>query len=425
MLEVKRIIDEIAATSSRNEKEKILSDNSHNQLLRDVLYFIYNPFIVTGLSTKKIKKKVSIRGFSIIDSLMEYLKENDTGSDLDIASVQHYIRQQPEELQELYTQMATKNLKIGITGNTINKCWGKGFIPLFDVMLANKYEDHEHKVDKFMVSLKLDGIRAVFIKENSKIKAFTRQGQPIEGLVDLENDFRSMSDNMVYDGELLVENKAGLNSADLYRATTKVVRKDGIKKNVEFHVFDILPLSEFQEGVSKLGCYDRKMLLKEMLKESKPIWIKYVPILYSGDNKDVIYKLLDEVEKEGLEGIMVNSFDGKYECKRSSGLLKCKTFKTADVRVLNILEGTNKNAGKLGAITIQFEHEGELHECNCGSGFSDEERTLYYREPELLLGRIVEVGYFEISKNQQGGVGLRFPSWKSIIRHDKDEISMY
>jgi hypothetical protein len=42
----------------------------------------------------------------------------------------------------------------------------------------------------------------------------------------------------------------------------------------------------------------------------------------------------------------------------------------------------------------------------------------------MLIGKIVTLGYFEISKNADGGFGLRFPTWKGIIRHDKSEISM-
>ena len=157
MLKVLDIINQISNTSSRNEKESILKLNKDNELLREVLYFVYNPYIVTGLSDKKMKKKISIRGFRKIDNLMEYLKENNTGSDLDIISVQQFIRMQPEELQELYTQIATKNLKIGITSNTINKVFGN-FIPEFSVMLASKYQDHEHKVDEFIATEKKDGV---------------------------------------------------------------------------------------------------------------------------------------------------------------------------------------------------------------------------------------------------------------------------
>lgn len=425
MLEVKRIIDSIANTSSRNHKADILNQHKDNVLLKEVLYHVYNPYIVTGISDKKMKKKVAIRGFNTIDNLMEYLKENNTGSDLDIASVQHYIRNQPEELQELYIQMATKNLKIGITSKTINSVFGTDFIPSFDVMLANKYQDFEDRVNEFIITEKLDGCRAVIIKEDGNIKIFSRQGQPIEGLIEIEEEAISLPDNMVYDGELLLLNNTKLNSADLYRTTVKEVRKDGTKKNVEFYVFDMLPLNEFQKGISVKGCLDRKRELSNLLKDIRPQWIKLVPMLYVGNDKNVIYKMLDMVEKEDKEGIMVNSADGKYECKRSSGLLKVKTFKTADVRVLDIIEGTNKNTGKLGAITIQFEYNENLHECNCGSGFSDDERVLYFNNPGLLLNKIVEVGYFEISQNQEGGYGLRFVTWKGIIRYDKDEISMH
>lgn len=425
MLGVFKILNDISSTSSRNEKEAILKRNKNNTLLKEVLEFVYNPYIVTGLSDKKINKNVSIRGFNVINNLMEYLKENNTGSDLDIASVQHYIRNQPQELQELYIQIATKNLKIGIKSKTINKIFGKDLIPEFNVMLADKYANHESKVKDFILTEKLDGIRNILIKENGTVKMFSRQGQVVEGLQDIEIESDKLLDNYVYDGELLLKNDKRLNSADLYRATVKEVRKDGVKKNVEFYIFDILPLEEFKVGKSKEGCFNRKTKLFNLIDGLDLTWIKALPNLYIGDDKAEIARLLAEVEKQGKEGLMLNTFDGKYECKRSKNLLKCKTFHTADLKVLEVIEGTNKNQGKLGAIRIQFKHNGEFYECNCGSGFSDEERVKYFNNPDLIKGKIVEVGYFEISQNENGGYGLRFPTWKGIIRDDKSEISMY
>lgn len=421
MLEVQRIIDSIANTSSRNEKEDILSQYKDNVLLREVLFFIYNPYIVTGLSDKKMKKKVAIRGFNVIDNLMEYLKVNNTGSDLDIASVQHYIRSQPEELQELYTQMATKNLKVGITSKTINKIFGEGFIPSFDVMLANKYEDHEHKINEFIITEKLDGCRAVIIKENGHISVFSRQGQQIEGLIDIENEVKLFPDNMVYDGELLLLNSTKLNSADLYRSTVKEVRKDGIKKNVEFYAFDMLPLNEFQKGISVKGCLERKRELSDLLKEIRPQWIKLVPMLYVGNDKNVIYKMLDMVEKDDKEGIMVNAADGKYECKRSSGLLKVKTMQSADLLIVGFEEGTNKYEGKLGRINVEY--KGNI--VGVGSGFTDEDRVEIWNNQDKYLGRVCEVQFFEETKNQNDDkLSLRFPVFKGIREIGK-EVSYY
>ena len=421
MLEVKRIIDSIANTPSRNEKEAILKEHKDNMLLREVLYFVYNPYIITGLSDKKIKKEVAIRGFKVIDSLIDYLKENNTGSDLDIASVQFFIGQQLEELQELYTQMAIKNLKIGITSNTINKVFGKGFIPEFNLMLANKYADHEHKIDEFIITEKLDGIRGAIIKENGNISIFSRQGQPIEGLTDIESEVELLPDNMVYDGELLLKNDLSLNSADLYRATVKEVRKDGIKKDVEFHVFDIIPLNEFKKGKSTKGCLDRKRELSNLLKEIKPQWLKLVPMLYVGNDKDVIYKMLDMVEKEDKEGVMVNSIDGKYECKRSSGLLKVKTMQSVDLLIVGFEEGTNKYEGKLGRINIEY--KGNI--VGVGSGFTDEDRVEIWNNQDKYLGRVCEVQYFEETKNQNNDkLSLRFPVFKGVRGIGK-EVSYY
>lgn len=426
------IIEEISSTSSRNDKELILKRNKDNLLLKKVLEFIYNPYIVTGLSSKKIRKKVreTIRcQLQDVNELMDYLSKHNTGTDKDIAVVQEFISRQPQELQELYIQMCTKSLKIGVTAKTLNKVYGKGFIPEFNVMLADRYFDNEDKVKgEFIVTTKLDGLRCVIIKENGGIKIFSRQGQLIEDLVEILEESTKLPDNMVYDGELLLRNDKGLASKDLYRATMKEARKDGIKKNLVFNCFDVLPVEDFKNGICKIPCVDRKKQIHKILSGLELKHIIEVPVLYYGSDKSEIIRLLNEAKARGEEGVMVNmagASNSYYECKRTKNLLKVKVFNEADVRVVDIIEGDGKNKGKLGAITVQFEHEGQIYETNIGSGFSDIEREKYFNNPELILNKIVTVGYFEISQNQQGGFGFRFGTWKGIIRDDKDEISMY
>ena len=58
-----------------------------------------------------------------------------------------------------------------------------------------------------------------------------------------------------------------------------------------------------------------------------------------------------------------------------------------------------------------------------GSGFSDEERALYWAQPDLILNKIVEVKYFESSKNADGTESLRFPTWTSNIRDPRDKAT--
>lgn len=427
MEQILNIINQIASTSSRNEKEEILKTNKDNELLKEVLKFVYNPYILTGLSDKRINKDTNLNytvELNTVEEVMLYLKKNNTGRDIDIANVHHFIYRHDSELQQFYKQVFTKNLKIGITSSTINKVYGKGFIPEFSVMLAKKFKDYKHKIQgDFVITEKLDGNRCLVIKDDSVVKSFTRQGNAYEGLEEIESDIANLPlDNIIFDGELIADTQGSTH--EIYTETTSKARSKGSNKTgLIFNIFDMLPLNEFRRGKSKEKCITRKQKLSELFSDFSLPHCKEVKPLYIGNDLSQIDVWMEYANQQAWEGIMVN-LDSPYVCKRSDCILKVKVFNDADVRVLNVLEGTGKNVDKLGAITIQFEHQGQLYECNCGSGFSDEERFLYWNNPDLIVGKIVTVGYFEISKNSDNTYGLRFPTWQGVIRYDKDEISM-
>jgi len=426
MEKVLAIVQQIQSTSGRNDKESILSQNKDNELFKSVMYFIYNPFILTGISKKKISKKLKLptepSTLSIIE-VMDYLKTYNSGRDEDVTLVQHFIHSQPEGLRDFYTKIVSKDLSIGLTEGTLNKVY-VDFIPTFSVMLAKKYEDHKKKIKgDFVITEKMDGNRCVVIKDNGVVKSFTRQGKQYEGLEEIESDIADLlEDNVVFDGELIADMQGS--TIEIYTETTSKARSKGSNKTgLIYHIFDMLPLDEFQDGKSKTSCVTRKKYLSSVFENNNLPHCKEVKPLYIGSNLSEVEKWMSWAGANELEGIMVN-LDKPYICKRSDSILKVKVFNDADLRCLDVIEGTGKNVGKLGSITIQFEHEGKAYECNCGSGFSDEEREAYWKQPELIVGKIVTVGYFEVSKNAQGDYGLRFPTWKSIIRHDKTEISM-
>ena len=429
MREVVRIVEALRSTSSTNNKLDILKANKENTLLQRVLEYTYNPFKRYGLSEKILNKAIEEvledeeSSFVNIFDCLDKLANSNINDQLrsDVARFLHN-----NEYKELFKCMVLKDLKIGLNVKSINKVF-KDLIPEFNVMLAEgffKQKEGFLKGRDFIITTKLDGIRCVIIKENDNVKFYSRQGQLIEGLVEIENELININDEFVLDGELLLRNDNNLPSDELYRETVKVVRRDGIKKNVEFHAFDMLPVDSFKKGKEKCACDIRKNILHDFIKENNFECIVEVPILYQGTDENKIMELLDRAKINNQEGIMLNLSDAPYECKRSKAILKVKAMQNGDMRVIDIIEGTGINRGKLGSITVQFEHEGELHTCDCGSGFLKDERSLYWENPSLILGKIVEIQYFEISKNKQGGVGLRFPVFKAV-RNDKDEISMH
>ena len=179
---------------------------------------------------------------------------------------------------------------------SINTAFGEQFIPQFDVMLAKKFEDEEHKVKgkEFVITEKLDGMRTIMIVENGNITFFSRQGQPIAGLVEIAQDAKLLPDN-VYDGELLIHNANDYKDRDVLQETLKIARKDGEKRGLILHLFDMIPIEEFKAGKSKATYRKRKEELEFIVEKLKSPYIKVVPNLYVGKDLDAIPKLLEEM----------------------------------------------------------------------------------------------------------------------------------
>lgn len=437
--EVYQICNEIINTGGKKDKEALLKKYEGNMAFREALVFLLNPYIVTGVSTKKINKTIKDNGIVVktfiasFNHLMSHVQRHNTGKDVDIKLIQNYINQhEDEDVKMFIKKFITKDLKLGISEKTVNKIYGKGTIPTFAVMLAESFAKKEDKVKgKFYVTLKLDGNRCVSIVNREGVKFFSRKGQPIEGMTELTEEFNKLPSG-VYDGELLLVNKDNLPSDELFRATQKVVRKDGEKKDLEFHIFDTVTESEFREGKSTRTYEQRRnqldMLMDiaenkhEDIKENICPHIHVLPVLYAGYDKSVIPVLMKGVEAQGLEGVMINTADGYYQTKRTNDLQKVKTMKTADLLVVNIERAIDGQfEGLLGRVNVEY--KGNL--VGVGSGFTLEDRKEFIVNPDLICGKVIEVQFFEESEDEKTGQpSLRFPVYKGI-RYDKgaDDIN--
>lgn len=380
------------------------------------MHFVYNDYITTGLDNKKLNKSTKYNDVSDVPDIMEYLITNNTGSDKDISITKRFIEKQPIEVQDFYKEIVTKNLKIGCTAKTLNKVFGDGFIPEFNVMLAKKFEG-EISGD-FIITPKLDGVRCVIVKNSNSTTIMSRQGQIIEGLIEIVDESNQLESNMVYDGELLATNTEGLPSDQLYKKTMKLSSKKGNKIDLEFHCFDMLPIDEFTKGQSKLGCHERKLNL-EKIQDLNLKHIKVVPVLYKGGDVSMINKFLNIAIDKKQEGIMLNTIDGKYECKRTKELLKVKQMHTMDLIVSSVEEGEGKYKNMLGRLNVEFKN----NIVGVGSGFTDLQRKEIWDNKEKYIGLIAEVQYFEISQDSKTKLeSLRFPVFKQF-RSDKNEPS--
>ena len=449
MKKVAKVLDIVRKTSSTNAKQAILqyeNEQEYGETLRNVLYYTYNPFMMFGLTDKTLQV--------VRPNIMTYTRATEEDvflllEELANSNINDYLRSEAkrllltindDEVREMVQGIMVKDLKLGVNVTTLNKVFGKGFIPKFDVQLAESYAKQKPgslRNKEVCITEKLDGFRIVYNPVQEKF--FTRKGQEYEGLEHLIPELNDLcvaisEDNLVHgedvviDGELVHEPVEGLNSQELYALTSSAARKKGRhrdKLKLQFHVFDFVPLNEFMSGLTTLRYKARRSIMDVAFVALSDLkHVKPVTVFYMGKfDEEILLTHLKQVEALGGEGLMINLMEGTYECKRTKKLLKVKTFKDADVLVTGIVEGTGKNLGKLGAVEVKFLHNGKEMTCEVGSGFTDDERLIYWEHPENIVGKVIEVKYFEVTQNEKDKTkySLRFPTFQHRIRTDKDE----
>lgn len=416
---------ELKAISSTNYKKAFLEQRKDDTDFGLLLQFLLNPRIVTGISKAKLKKKLTKNWWTIevydLNWLYMYFRNNNTGRDSDIDLCQQYIKHYGEKYKDFISSIITKTLKLGVDTKLCNTVYGKGFIPVHEVMQGSPRDKLRlKKGEEFYLTQKLNGVRGTYV--NGQI--ISRQGVPFTGLDHIIVELKEMEsicdEDMVFDGELVRKNTDGLPDNANFRIGTGIINSDDANKSgIEFVLFDCLPLKEFRKGESKLVFSGRRGILGGLFSHYHWENVRLVPIQYAGCDENVIDVFLEMADKNGWEGLMCN-LDAPYECKRSTKLIKIKSFKHSDLRIVGYEEGEGKYTGMLGAVVVEYKG----NTTNVGSGFSDEQRVEYWKNPNELIGKIAQVKYKETTSDKKTGLeSLQFPVFE-LLRDDKTEESL-
>lgn len=421
-------VKEITASASRKYKQEVLTKYKDDEVIQKYLKINYDPYEIFGISEKKLHKQVSCVAYPAdnVFDLFYWLEKHNTGTDVAIKMCQEtlaVIASKDQEAAALLEELICKDLSIGVDSKTINSIM-PNLIPQFSCMLAQKYFEKPEKLSgkTFAITTKLDGFRLIAIKDKSgNVKFYSRVGQLVEGLVEIEAELKANFPNDVaLDGELTISNYFDMPSKDAYKAASKIIRLKGDtpKTGLTYRVFDMMTAEEFISQNCP-AIYDvRRATLDSYAGRSQHIEV--LPVLYRGTDTSKITEFLDKITSEGGEGCILNLCDAPYVWNRTWNLQKVKKFDSLDLEVVDIEEGSGRLAGTLGAIHVRYK-DGNI--VKVGSGFSDDERKLYFSNPALILHEIVEIKFFEesTSKDPSGKTlySLRFPCWQSNIRTDK------
>ena len=105
-----------------------------------------------------------------------------------IELMQSVFQRASKEQERWMRKILKKSLAIGISVKSLNKIQ-PGFIPTFEVSLAQKFDMKRVKGDEVYVEPKLDGIRCLAIVEKGEAKLFTRAGKLITNFDSIMSPF--------------------------------------------------------------------------------------------------------------------------------------------------------------------------------------------------------------------------------------------
>ena len=410
-----KVIQELEADNSRLKKEAIIKRESDADNIRffNGVGAALDGFRTFGVQKVPVAKKdgPGITQSDFDDILKSLESRSLTGNAMKDTIQVLCDSSKVEQWNDWYRRILIKDLRCGMTHKTVNK-FSTMKVPVFDCMLATDSAKHEKKmVGEMLIEPKLDGVRVIAICDVDKdeVKLFSRNGKELSNFPEINKQFDEMldqmSESMVFDGEVM--------SDDFQTLMREIHRKGGAKtKDAKLNLFDCMPLGDFMAGGCDGDIMTRKTMLEKFEFGPNINLVEYVKMNLSepdGQKQFADYNKL--CIDRGFEGIMVKPVGGIYECKRSTGWLKVKPFIEVSLKVVDVEEGTGRNAGKLGALVVEGTDMDKFIKTNVGSGLTDTDRETFWEAKAKLVGQIVEVRADAITQNQDttNEWSLRFP----------------
>ncbi len=225
--------------------------------------------------------------------------------------------------------------------------------------------------DNWLFELKLDGVRALVMKNGSKLDMWTRNAKSMtKRFPALAEAIRGLvPDTAILDGEIVTLDEKGHSHFGMIQPRIHLSRAKDIAAADEqipvyFYAFDILYLNGF--NLTKFPLVDRKAVLRALIPDNGG-WIRYTDHI-EGRGVD----FFNAVSAHNLEGIVAKQKLSEYVQARSKNWIKIKTLHTDRF----VVGGYTPPAGSrkyFGALLLGlYDRKGDLiYVGRAGSGFDD------------------------------------------------------
>ena len=387
------LFNEIAKVGSPSAKLELLLSHPYQEELKTVLRYATDPFLKFGITSLSGQPSGHGNVYEVLNLLLtRQLTGNAAREALGNAC-------QDMEEWEIMVRVVNKDLRCGLGEKLVLQAY-PGLIRQFNVMRAKKFEGMSPRLS-YTIEPKYDGLRCIARVTRDSVTLLSRNGLEFTSSDHLKPQLLELSggEEYFFDGELVAGNFNSSSSA--------VRRKEQQNDSTSFFIFDMLTPEEWSNPVSPF--YHRRNALENLFAGREFEHIRPTPI-YPVDTERAVMDRYNQFRDLGYEGGMLKNTKGLYRFSKHKDWMKLKAVEDVDLRVESLVQGEGKYYGMLGAVIVRFKGK----RVNVGSGFSDEERRIYWDDPSLIQGKVIEIQYHEITPDGS----LRHPRFVRV-REDK------
>lgn len=450
-----QVIERLAATDSKLEKEQIVIDawmTGERQFFRGA-QLAYDPLVTFGVTLLPNIGEADLDPSNPGDftwddflALADKLRTRAlTGHAARDALLDAAHRCHGPTWNGFYRRVLRKDFACGATDGTINRALGKlkgdpeaksWLVPVFEAQLAHDAAKPPHNkklVGKKMLDVKLDGVRLLTAldKRTGEITQFTRDGKVNDRFDLIRRSLEPLMEAIPFpvmlDGEV-----TGKSFQQLMTQLNRGKKVD--TSTAKLALFDMVPLDDFHAGVCRIPQQDRHAgltdlatsgLLGEVTGGRVYVVPKIMVDLDTPDGQFVFKSFNNDAIAAGYEGIMVKDPLAPYRTGRNAAWLKIKPVISLTMEVLEVLPGKaeGKRETGAGAFLLRCMYEGKPVRTKCGSGFSDENVREFWERRSELPGFFAEIEADALTLEQNGTeYSLRFPRFKGLRGFQPGEI---
>ncbi len=245
--------------------------------------------------------------------------------------------------------------------------------PEFVEPMMARLQSHLPEESGWEFEIKLDGIRAIGIKNGKSIRLFSRRPRELtQDFSKIANALATLSPKQfVVDGEIVALDDEG-------RTSFQILQNRGQEEiQTHFILFDLIQLNG--KSLISIPLAERRAQLQKLLAKAR------APLNFSDSLDASPKRIWAEIKRLGLEGIVAKKLDSRYEPGRRSGAwIKVKAQNEQEF----VIGGYTSPQGSrkfFGSILVGCYEDGKLmFASGVGSGFTHRTLEMLFKQFQKL-----------------------------------------